>query len=103
MSWADARGRESGPPQHYGSGSRGEPDGATAGQFDGEADLGGASAPEICASSASTAAFAFAGMSWRTGVFLAPPSIATLTPVALFLAFQRLFLSGAGLGGAVKG
>ncbi|WP_257787457.1 hypothetical protein [Tessaracoccus flavescens] len=42
-------------------------------------------------------------MSWRTGVFLAPPSIATLTPVALFLAFQRLFLSGAGLGGAVKG
>jgi len=24
-------------------------------------------------------------------------------PIALFLAFQRLFLSGAGLGGAVKG
>lgn len=63
----------------------------------------GASAPEICASSASTAAFAFAGMSWRTGVFLAALAIATLIPVLLFLAFQRLFLSGAGLGGAVKG
>lgn len=37
------------------------------------------------------------------GVFLASLAIATLIPVALFLAFQRLFLNGAGLGGAVKG
>lgn len=37
------------------------------------------------------------------GVFLAALAIATVIPVALFLAFQRLFLSGAGLGGAVKG
>jgi multiple sugar transport system permease protein len=37
------------------------------------------------------------------GVFLASLAIATLIPVALFLVFQRLFLSGAGLGGAVKG
>lgn len=37
------------------------------------------------------------------GVFLAALAIATLIPVALFLAFQRLFLGGAGLGGAVKG
>ncbi|WP_425955468.1 carbohydrate ABC transporter permease [Xylanimonas sp. McL0601] len=37
------------------------------------------------------------------GVFLASLAIATLIPVAMFLLFQRLFLSGAGLGGAVKG
>ncbi|MFI6425358.1 carbohydrate ABC transporter permease [Promicromonospora sp. NPDC050880] len=36
-------------------------------------------------------------------VFLAALAISTVLPVALFLAFQRLFLSGAGLGGAVKG
>ncbi|WP_226966058.1 ABC transporter permease family protein [Tessaracoccus defluvii] len=37
------------------------------------------------------------------GVFLASLAIATLIPVVLFLGFQRLFLSGAGMGGAVKG
>lgn len=37
------------------------------------------------------------------GVFLAALAISTVIPVALFLVFQRLFLSGAGLGGAVKG
>ncbi len=37
------------------------------------------------------------------GVFLAALAIATLIPVVLFLVFQRMFLSGAGLGGAVKG
>ena len=37
------------------------------------------------------------------GVFLAALAIATVIPVVLFLVFQRLFLSGAGLGGAVKG
>lgn len=37
------------------------------------------------------------------GVFLAALAISTLVPVLLFLLFQRLFLSGAGLGGAVKG
>jgi len=37
------------------------------------------------------------------GVFLAALAISTLIPVLLFLVFQRLFLSGAGLGGAVKG
>lgn len=37
------------------------------------------------------------------GVFLASLAIATLIPVVLFLMFQRTFLSGAGLGGAVKG
>jgi len=37
------------------------------------------------------------------GVFLASLAISTLIPVALFLVFQRLFLQGAGLGGAVKG
>ncbi|MFE6964638.1 carbohydrate ABC transporter permease [Agromyces sp. NPDC057679] len=36
-------------------------------------------------------------------VFLAALAISTLIPVALFLVFQRLFLRGAGLGGAVKG
>jgi multiple sugar transport system permease protein len=37
------------------------------------------------------------------GVFLASLAISTLIPVVFFLIFQRLFLSGAGLGGAVKG
>ena len=37
------------------------------------------------------------------GVFLASLAISTVIPVALFLVFQRLFLQGAGLGGAVKG
>lgn len=37
------------------------------------------------------------------GVFLAALTIATLIPIALFLALQRFFLSGAGLQGAVKG
>ena len=36
-------------------------------------------------------------------IFLAALAISTVLPIALFLAFQRLFLSGAGLGGAVKG
>lgn len=36
-------------------------------------------------------------------VFLAALAISTVLPIALFLAFQRLFLSGVGLGGAVKG
>jgi len=36
-------------------------------------------------------------------VFLAALAIATVIPIALFLVFQRMFLSGAGLGGAVKG
>ena len=37
------------------------------------------------------------------GVFLAALAISTLIPVVFFLIFQRMFLSGAGLGGAVKG
>lgn len=37
------------------------------------------------------------------GVFLAALAISTVIPVLLFLVFQRLFLSGAGMGGAVKG
>lgn len=36
-------------------------------------------------------------------VYLAALAISTLLPVVLFLVFQRLFLRGAGLGGAVKG
>jgi multiple sugar transport system permease protein len=36
-------------------------------------------------------------------VFLAALAIATVIPIALFLAFQRLFLNGVGMGGAVKG
>ena len=36
-------------------------------------------------------------------VFLAALAISTTIPVVLFLVFQRLFLWGAGLGGAVKG
>jgi multiple sugar transport system permease protein len=37
------------------------------------------------------------------GVFLAALLIATLVPIAAFLIFQRSFLRGSGLGGAVKG
>ena len=36
-------------------------------------------------------------------VFLAALAISSIIPIALFLVFQRLFLRGAGLGGAVKG
>jgi multiple sugar transport system permease protein len=36
-------------------------------------------------------------------VLLAALAIATIIPIALFLVFQRSFLRGAGLGGAVKG
>jgi len=37
------------------------------------------------------------------GVFLAALAISTLVPVVFFLVFQKFFLSGAGMGGAVKG
>ncbi|WP_374107691.1 carbohydrate ABC transporter permease [Leifsonia poae] len=37
------------------------------------------------------------------GVYLAALGIATLIPVVIFLIFQRTFLRGGGLGGAVKG
>lgn len=37
------------------------------------------------------------------GVFLAAMPIACLVPVAGFLIFQRSFLRGSGLGGAIKG
>ena len=37
------------------------------------------------------------------GVFIAALTISSLIPIAMFLLFQRLFLSGAGLSGAVKG
>jgi multiple sugar transport system permease protein len=37
------------------------------------------------------------------GVLMAALAIATLLPVAIFLVFQRVFLSGAGMSGAVKG
>jgi len=36
-------------------------------------------------------------------IFLAALAIATLIPIALFLVFQRMFLSGGALSGAVKG
>jgi ABC-type sugar transport system, permease component len=36
-------------------------------------------------------------------VFLAALAIATIIPIALFVVFQRLFLNGAGLSGALKG
>jgi multiple sugar transport system permease protein len=36
-------------------------------------------------------------------VFLAALAISTVIPILLFLIFQRLFLNGAGLGGALKG
>jgi multiple sugar transport system permease protein len=37
------------------------------------------------------------------GVFLAALAISTIVPVVFFLIFQKLFLSGAGMSGAVKG
>ena len=37
------------------------------------------------------------------GVFIAALTISSIIPITLFLIFQRLFLSGAGLSGAVKG
>lgn len=37
------------------------------------------------------------------GVYLAALAISSIIPILLFLAFQRMFLRGAGLGGAVKG
>jgi multiple sugar transport system permease protein len=37
------------------------------------------------------------------GVFLAAMLIACIVPIAGFLAFQRLFLRGSSLGGALKG
>lgn len=36
-------------------------------------------------------------------VYLAALAISTLIPIVLFVVFQRMFLNGAGLGGAVKG
>ncbi len=37
------------------------------------------------------------------GIFIAALTIACIFPIALFLIFQRLFLRGAGLSGAIKG
>ena len=37
------------------------------------------------------------------GVFIAALTISSLIPIALFLLFQRLFLNGGGLSGAIKG
>ncbi|MDQ2739249.1 MAG: carbohydrate ABC transporter permease, partial [Actinomycetota bacterium] len=37
------------------------------------------------------------------GVFLAALLIATVVPIAGFVLFQRQFLRGSGLGGALKG
>ncbi|WP_146842905.1 carbohydrate ABC transporter permease [Cellulomonas composti] len=37
------------------------------------------------------------------GTLMAALAISTLIPIAMFLIFQRMFLRGAGLGGAVKG
>jgi multiple sugar transport system permease protein len=37
------------------------------------------------------------------GIFIAALTIACIFPIALFLVFQRLFLRGAGLSGAIKG
>ena len=37
------------------------------------------------------------------GVFIAALTISTLIPIGLFLVFQRLFLRGDGLDGALKG
>jgi multiple sugar transport system permease protein len=37
------------------------------------------------------------------GVFIAALTISSLIPIGLFLLFQRLFLRGAGLSGAIKG
>ena len=38
-----------------------------------------------------------------TGVLMAALAISTIIPVVVFVVFQRMFLRGAGLGGAVKG
>ena len=37
------------------------------------------------------------------GVFIAALTISSIIPIVLFLVFQRLFLQGGGLGGAIKG
>ena len=37
------------------------------------------------------------------GVFIAALALSSLIPIALFLVFQRLFLTGEGVGGALKG
>ena len=37
------------------------------------------------------------------GVFIAALTISSVIPITLFLIFQRLFLRGAGLSGAIKG
>ena len=37
------------------------------------------------------------------GIFIAALTIATIFPIVLFLIFQRLFLRGGGLSGAIKG
>ena len=37
------------------------------------------------------------------GVFIAALTISSIIPIALFLLFQRLFLRGDGLSGALKG
>ena len=36
-------------------------------------------------------------------IFIAALTIATIIPIALFLVFQRMFLNGAGMSGAIKG
>jgi multiple sugar transport system permease protein len=36
-------------------------------------------------------------------IFLAALTIATVIPIVVFLLFQRMFLRGGGLGGAIKG
>ena len=36
-------------------------------------------------------------------VFIAALTISSIIPIALFLIFQRMFLNGAGLSGAIKG
>lgn len=36
-------------------------------------------------------------------LFIASLAVATLFPIILFLIFQRMFLSGGGLSGAIKG
>jgi multiple sugar transport system permease protein len=37
------------------------------------------------------------------GIFIAALTIATVFPIAVFLIFQRMFLRGTGLSGAIKG
>ena len=41
--------------------------------------------------------------STELGVFIAALAISSMIPIVVFLVFQRLFLSGAGLSGAIKG